>query len=111
METMLHSWLPPSIAVLRPFAFSEASTRASGVKGNVPPASRPVVGRPAEELADRLKPPAYAKLSLQTGSYGRFSCCGTAGTLVRLDVELMRCASTNALNIASARSAWRASID
>jgi hypothetical protein len=36
---MLHSWLPPSIAALWPFACSEASTRASGVKWNVPSAA------------------------------------------------------------------------
>src|SRR3954463_3199854 len=59
------------------------------------------------EAADRMDLPVHAKLSLQTGSCRGLACRGTGGTLVRLGVELMRCASTNALRIASARSAWR----
>src|SRR4051794_41734250 len=59
------------------------------------------------EAADRMDLPVHAKLSLQTGSCRGLACRGTGGTLVRLGVELMRCASTNALRIASARAAWR----
>src|SRR5712664_2604423 len=47
----------------------------------------------------------YAKLSVRSGSWSALASRGTVGTLVLFDGAAIRWASTNALTIASARSA------
>src|SRR5882724_7762234 len=53
----------------------------------------------------------YEKFSQESGWYNGLSFRPAAGTLVRLDGELMYRTSTKALRMASARSTWRPSTD